>query len=251
MESEKNTKTTIDREELAQFEAQADTWWDMRGPFKPLHKMNPCRIRILKTYLCDHFGRNSSDKRPLEGLEILDIGCGGGILAEPLARLGAKLTGIDAGEKNINVAKNHAQTTGLSIEYHATTAEDFAQNGQKFDAVISLEVLEHLASIPTFVGACRDLLKPEGVLVLSTLNRTLKSFLGAIVAGEYILRWLPRGTHDWRKFLRPSELAAHLSSHDLEIKHLTGIVHRPLMGEWEETRSLDINYFAMAGHKCG
>jgi len=239
---------SMDPEEISQFDSKAEAWWDPEGVFKPLHGMNPCRLQILKNHLCQHFGKDPKIGKPLSGLTILDIGCGGGLLAEPLARLGAHVTGIDAGDHNIRIAKEHAQAMGLEITYHTLTAESFLSHQQQFDAVISLEVLEHLAAIDPFLEACKKLLKPQGTLILSTLNRTMKSFLGAIVGGEYILRWLPRGTHDWKKFIRPSELSKHLRKQALAVHSLVGMAYHPLVKEWAETQNLDINYFCMAGH---
>lgn len=244
----KNLNQSVQPEEVAQFEAEASEWWNPQGFFKPLHHMNPCRLGIIKDHLCAHFKRDANAPLPLEGLNILDIGCGGGLLTEPLTRLGATVTGIDAGEKNIHAAQKHADAMGLSIDYHATTAEAFALEGKTFDCVISLEVLEHLAQIPPFLEACQDLLSPSGTLILSTLNRTARSFLGAIVAGEYILRWLPVGTHDWKKFLRPSEVARLLEEQNLSVQSFKGMAYKPITGEWVATEELDINYFTMATH---
>jgi len=248
MKEDKNSHSSVDPEEVLQFDRNADAWWDPEGIFKPLHGMNPCRIQILKNHLCTHFNKNPFDAKPLAGISILDIGCGGGLLTEPLTRLGATVTGLDAGASNIAIAEAHAEAMGLSIVYHAKTAEIFAAEGHQYDCVLSLEVLEHLASIPSFLNACKKLLKPKGTLVLSTLNRTLKSFLGAVVMGEYVLKWLPRGTHDWKKFLRPSELATLLKHERLVVSSFVGMVYDPFIGEWKETRSIDINYFAMITH---
>ncbi len=237
---------SLDPEEVLQFDQEAEAWWDPNGIFKPLHEMNPCRLHIIKNYLCDYFNRAYAEKKPLAGLKILDIGCGGGLLTEPLARLGATVTGLDAGIRSIETARCHAQAMEIDIAYHAMTAEAFVDMGHQFDCVISLEVLEHLASIPPFLKACQKLLNPQGTLILSTLNRTPKSFLGAIVAGEYILKWLPRGTHDWKKFIKPSELAGYLSAQGLAVKSFTGMAYDIFSSTWRHTQRLDINYFCMA-----
>ena len=246
MTDQKKTTTTIDPEEVGQFNDLANQWWDLEGPFKPLHKMNPCRLGFLKRILCDFFKTDPKSAQPLEGLSILDIGCGGGLITEPLCRLGAQVTGIDAGEDNIRAAQAHAEAMGLDITYQCTTAEALAEQGLQFDAVISLEVVEHVANVGAFIGACSALTKPEGLLTLSTLNRTPKSFLGAIVAGEYILKWLPKGTHDWKRFIKPSELTRMVESQGLELHTLQGMSYNPLMKAWKETPDVDINYFLVA-----
>lgn len=241
-------KDSLNQREVDQFDTRAQEWWDHEGFFKPLHQMNPCRIQIIKEIICKKFDRDPSSSRPFEGLHLLDIGCGGGLLAEPLCRLGGHVTGIDAGQENIKVAQAHATHRGLSITYHNETAESFVGRGQTFDGVISLEVLEHLGSIPPFVKACKDLLNPQGVLIYSTLNRTPLSFLNAIVAGEYILKWLPKGTHDWRKFLRPSEIAQHLKQFALKVEAFMGMTYDPFMGEWTPSEKIHTNYFTVASH---
>jgi len=238
---------TIDPEELARFSALAAEWWNPAGKFKPLHRLNPVRLAYIRDHLCDRFDRDPRSLRSLEGLKILDIGCGGGLVAEPLCRMGADVTGIDASNKNIATASVHAKEGGLAIDYRATTAEELAAAGVEFDAVIALEVVEHVARVPLFLSSCAALTKPDGALIMSTLNRTAKSFLLAIVGAEYFLRWLPRGTHDWRKFLRPSELVAYLSADGLETKELTGVAYNPLTGAWHlAARDLGVNYMIFA-----
>ena len=220
--------STVDAREIAQFAAIADAWWDEEGAFKPLHRLNPVRLRYIRDNLCAHFGLDSEAPKPLAGLRLADVGCGGGLLCEPLTRMGATVTGIDAAEEGIAAARAHAEAVGLEIDYRAATAESLVAAGESFDAVISMEVLEHVADVDAFLAACRDLTRPGGALALSTLNRTPKSYLMAIVGAEYVLRWLPRGTHDWKKFIRPSELAAALRRQALEMTDLTGIEYSPL-----------------------
>ncbi len=224
----------------------AAEWWDPAGKFRPLHKMNPIRVGYVRDALCTHFGRDPAGARPLDGLRILDIGCGGGLLSEPLARLGATVVGVDASERNIGVARAHAEEGDLDIDYRHTTAEALADAGETFDAVVSLEVVEHVADLDGFLAACCRLLTPGSVLVLSTLNRTGRSFAMAIVGAEYVLRWLPRGTHDWRKFRRPSELAASLRRAGARVTHLDGLTFNPLSDKWSVTRDLGVNYVAVA-----
>jgi len=199
--------TTASPDEVARFQAMADAWWDSTGSFKPLHQINRPRLEALAEHLAAHFGRDRTADRPFEGLTLIDIGCGGGLLCEPMARLGFAVTGIDAGERNIQVAKLHAEQMGLSIDYRTATPEQV--EGQ-FDVVLSMEVIEHVSDVDAFLAACAALLKPGGAFCGATLNRTGKSFALAIVGAEYVLRWLPRGTHDWRKFVRPSEFSAGL-----------------------------------------
>jgi len=238
---------TVDPEEVEKFAALAEDWWDPDGKFRPLHRMNPVRLRYILDRITAHFGRDPSGDQPLAGLTILDIGCGGGLLCEPLTRLGARVTGIDATHRSIAVAIQHAQDSGLKIDYRATTAENLAAQGENYDAVISMEVVEHVADVDAFLTACTSLVDPKGVLLLSTLNRTPKSWLFAIAAAEYLLRWLPRGTHDWRRFLRPSELAAGLRKQGMELEDLTGVAYNPLDDSWRlAPRDLEVNYMLTA-----
>tara|TARA_B100001939_G_scaffold346794_1_gene366501 strand:- start:487 stop:1302 length:816 start_codon:yes stop_codon:yes gene_type:complete len=238
---------SVDPEEVANFSALAATWWDPNGPFKPLHKLNPTRITFIKNALCTHFGRDVMAPDALKGLRILDIGCGGGLLCEPLTRLGAEMVGADASEKNIHTAATHAMQMGLDIDYRATTAEELAAKGEKFDAILNMEVIEHVADIPSFLDACHSLLRDGGGMTLSTLNRTTKSWLMAIAGAEYVLRWLPRGTHDWKKFLRPSELSRALRQSGFEVKDIKGMVYHPLTGRWSlSDHDFSVNYVAFA-----
>lgn len=243
--SPSESPSTASAEEIARFGALADTWWDANGPFRPLHRINPVRIAFIRDRLAGHFGADPLDQ-PLKGLTVLDIGCGGGLLSEPLCRLGAAVTGIDASERNIEAARAHAEATELDITYRSIVPEQLAREEDRFDAVLAMEVVEHVADIDRFVQACESLLSGNGLLVLSTLNRTLKSFALAKIGAEYILRWVPPGTHDWRKFVRPSELAAALRRSGLEITELAGVTFNPLLGEWNLDKDLDVNYMACA-----
>jgi 2-polyprenyl-6-hydroxyphenyl methylase / 3-demethylubiquinone-9 3-methyltransferase len=237
---------TIDREEVAKFNALAASWWDPRGPMAPLHAMNPARIGYVRDQLCAHFGRDPSALKCLAGLRVLDLGCGAGLLSEPLARMGADVVAVDAAAQNISVAGAHAAATGLAIDYRNTTAEALVQAGERFDAVISLEVVEHVADVNAFVGAIHDLLKPGGMTILSTLNRTPQSFLVAIVGAEYIARVLPRGTHEWKKFLTPAELSATLAATGLSPGKATGLIFDPLSRRWRTSSRLGVNYLQSA-----
>ena len=239
---------SVDHAEIAKFEAMADAWWDPTGKFKPLHRLNPVRVRFIRDRLAARLGRNPEEAEPLRGLSILDIGCGGGLLAEPLARLGAEVTGIDAAERNIAIARRHAESVGVGVTYLPCAAEDLAAQGAQFDAVLAMEVVEHVADLDTFFRAGSSLLKPDGTMFVATLNRTVKSFAFAIVGAEYVLRWLPRGTHDWRRFLRPSELARQLRSHDLDIKELAGVSYDPIGDSFSVSRDCGVNYMAVARH---
>lgn len=241
--------TTKNAKEIANFNSFADEWWDENGPMKPLHRLNPTRIEYLKQQICHHFNIDSSSDGPLKGLKILDIGCGGGIVCEPLARLGAKVTGIDAADKNIEVAKHHANERGLDITYKNQLSEDLAQQKTKYDVVLALEIVEHVDNLPLFLKSCANLLKKDGILIISTLNRNPKSFLLGIVAAEYILRWVPKGTHDWKKFLKPSEIADHLHPMGLQPSDVTGLVYNPLNKQFSLSKAdLDVNYFMSFKH---
>lgn len=238
---------TVDDTEIAKFAAMAEEWWDPDGKFKPLHKFNPVRIAFIRDRLCAHFGRDPLAPEPLKGLAILDIGCGGGLLCEPLARLGAEVTGIDATERSVHVAAAHAEQMGLEIDYRFTSVEDLAAGEKRFDAVMNMEVVEHVADVDTFLGASADLVAPGGMMFLATLNRTPKSFALAIVGAEYVLGWLPRGTHDWKKFVKPSELAAALRPSGMELTELTGVSYSPIRDEWSlAPKDLAVNYMGIA-----
>jgi 2-polyprenyl-6-hydroxyphenyl methylase / 3-demethylubiquinone-9 3-methyltransferase len=241
-------KATASADEVARFAAIADAWWDPNGEFRALHRLNPTRIAYIRDRIAGHFGRDSLAPRPLSGLRILDIGCGGGLVAEPLARLGAAVTGIDADQRGVQIAEAHAQKSGLSIRYRCTLPEDLLRADEPpFDAVVSMEVVEHVTDPRAFLSLCADLLRPGGVLVLSTINRTLKSLALAKIGAEYILRWVPVGTHDWRKFVRPSELAAGLRRCGIQVEDVTGMRYNPLFDQWSlSATDLDVNYLLSA-----
>ncbi len=238
---------SVDPAEIAKFAAMAERWWDPHGSFRPLHRLNPTRIGFIRDRVAARHGRDPLGDRPLAGLRLIDIGCGGGLLAEPMARLGAEVVGIDAAGRNIAVARLHAEQSGLAIDYREATAEAIAAAGERFDVVLAMEILEHVADRDAFIGACCALAEPDGMLVVATLNRTAKAFALAIVGAEYLLRWLPRGTHDWRRFVRPAELAAALRRHGGAIRELAGVTYNPLSDKWSVTRDLDVNYMAVAG----
>ena len=239
-------QVTIDPDEVAKFIAMADDWWNPNGKFKPLHKFNPTRLAYIRDRLCKQFDRNPHDEKPLAGLRLLDIGCGGGLLSEPMARLGAEVLGADAAEANIKTASLHAEAQGLDIDYRAITAEELCRAGEKFDVVLNMEVIEHVADPDAFIKACADMLKPEGVMFLATLNRSLKSFALAIVGAEYVLRWLPRGTHDWHKFITPAELEAMTARAGLDTVTSTGVSFNPLTDKWSLSGDMGVNYMAVA-----
>jgi len=235
---------SVDAAEVARFAAIAETWWDPKGKMAPIHKLNPARLAYIRERLVGHFERDPAAIRPFSGLRLLDVGCGGGLLAEPMRRLGADVVGVDAAETNIAVARAHASESGLEIDYRHTTIEALAASQERFDAVLNMEVVEHVADLGAFIGGCEAVLKPGGAMVIATLNRTPKSFALAIVGAEYVLRWLPRGTHNWRKFVKPSELGRALRDHGLAIEDLTGLVYNPLNDKWTTSRDLDVNYMA-------
>jgi 2-polyprenyl-6-hydroxyphenyl methylase/3-demethylubiquinone-9 3-methyltransferase len=238
--------TTADAGEIERFSRIAEQWWDENGKFKPLHRMNPLRIEYIRDRICAHYGKDATARAPLGGLSLLDIGCGGGLLCEPMTRLGASVTGIDAAEKNIRVAALHAEKMGLAIDYRCATPETLPPHSA-FDAVLALEIVEHVADVPAFLAACTGLLKPGGILFMSTLNRTFKSYAMAIIGAEYVLRWLPRGTHSWKKFLSPAELCAGLRKEGMHIDHMTGMVFNPLKNSWHlAEKDMDVNYLLTA-----
>ncbi len=235
--------TTIDDTEVAKFEAMAAEWWDPNGKFKPLHMLNPCRLDYITTQIAAEFDRDRSADAPFCGLRVLDIGCGGGLLSEPMARLGADVVGADAAERNIPVARVHAEQSGLDIDYRHTTAEALAAAGEEFDVVLNMEVVEHVSDPAAYLGACRQLLKPGGLHVCSTINRTSKSFALAIVGAEYVMRWLPKGTHAWNKFITPDELYDLLHRAGLAPVDRKGFVFNPIRWNWSlSPRDLSVNY---------
>ena len=240
-------QSTVDAAEVARFEALGEQWWDPKGKMAPLHAINPVRLGFLRDVLVRQFGRDARALRPLAGLRLLDIGCGGGLLSEPLARMGAEVVGIDPAPGNVEIARAHAALAGLEIDYRATTAEELAESGARFDAVLALEVVEHVADVGLFVRTATEMVAPGGLFVGSTLNRTPKSFALAIVGAEYVLRWLPRGTHSWDKFVTPDEFEAVLAAGGFEVRELAGMVYRPLGAEWLMSADTDVNYFVVAG----
>lgn len=237
---------TVDPAEVARFEALAETWWDADGPMRPLHVLAPVRIGFVRDRAAQAFGRDPKAERPFAGLSLLDIGCGGGLMAEPMVRLGFAVTAIDAAAKNIEIARHHAAQSGLEIDYRATTLQALNASGRRFDTLLCLEVVEHVADLDAFVAAAIAAMNPGGVAIFSTLNRTAKAFAFAIVGAEYVLRLLPRGTHDWRKFVRPSELGAAVRRAGARVTELAGMTYSPLSGRWSITRDMGVNYFAVA-----
>ena len=234
---------TVDPDEVAKFEAMAAEWWDPTGKFKPLHMMNPCRLDYICAQIVAEFDRDLTNDLPFAGLRLLDIGCGGGLLSEPMARLGAEVVGADAAERNIPVAEVHARQSGLTIDYRHTTAEALAEAGETFDVVLNMEVVEHVADPAAYLTACQTLLKPGGLMVCSTLNRNAKSFGMAIIGAEYVMRWLPRGTHDWAKFITPDELFALIEGAGLRPVDRKGFVFNPISRQWSiSDRDLSVNY---------
>ena len=239
--------STVDPAEVARFSAIAAEWWNPTGKFRPLHRFNPVRIGYLRDALARHFGRDPEAPRPLADLRLVDIGCGGGLIAEPMARLGATVLGVDAAERNIKTAAVHAAENGLTIDYRHTTAEALRAAGGQFDAVLALEIVEHVADLPLFLESCTALVKPGGLLFLATMNRTPKAYLMAVIGAEYLLRWLPRGTHDWKRFQKPAELAAILRGQGAVVRDLTGVVYNPLTGLFRlDAGDVDVNYLMWA-----
>jgi 2-polyprenyl-6-hydroxyphenyl methylase/3-demethylubiquinone-9 3-methyltransferase len=234
---------TVDPAEIAKFEAMAAEWWDLEGKFKPLHMLNPCRLDYITRQIASEFGRDLNDPRPFKGLDIVDIGCGGGLLCEPMARLGATVVGIDAAAGNIPVARIHAEKSELEIDYRHTTAEDLAKTGAAYDVVLNMEVVEHVADPLGYLTACQTLLKPGGLHICSTLNRNPKSFAMAIIGAEWVMRWLPKGTHDWAKFITPDELFDLLEGAGLKPVDRKGFQFNPLRWDWQiSERDLSCNY---------
>ena len=242
----RTAQSSVDPREVERFARMAAKWWDPRGPMAPLHKLNPLRVGYIRDRAAERFGRDVKLMGCLKGLRILDIGCGAGILSEPLARLGAELVGIDPAAENIEVARLHASESGVAVDYRATTAETLAEAGERFDVVLAMEVVEHVVDVPAFVATCAGMVKPGGLLVMATLNRTLKSFALAIVGAEYILRWLPRGTHQWDKFVKPEELETAIEEADLRVIGERGVIYNPLADRWQLSSDMDVNYMLAA-----
>jgi 2-polyprenyl-6-hydroxyphenyl methylase/3-demethylubiquinone-9 3-methyltransferase len=237
---------TVDPAEIARFSALSAQWWDPRGKMRPLHRLNPVRIGFVRDVACEKFSRDSRRLDCLAGLRILDIGCGAGILSEPLARLGAAVVGADPAETNIAAARVHAAQSSVTVDYRATTAEALADAGERFDMVLAMEVVEHVADLRVFVQCCAALTAPGGLMIAATINRTLKSFALAIVGAEYILRWLPRGTHQWDRFVTPNELEAAMSRGGLTLMAQTGVIYNLLTDAWQLGDDMDVNYMLAA-----
>jgi 2-polyprenyl-6-hydroxyphenyl methylase/3-demethylubiquinone-9 3-methyltransferase len=237
---------TVDAAEVDRFSRLAGEWWDPRGKMAVLHKFNPVRLAYIRDAVCRQFGRNAGRPPCLDGIRILDIGCGGGILCEPLARLGAGVVGADPSPDNVKAATLHAARGGLTIDYRVTAAEALAGAGERFDVVLAMEVVEHVADMGLFVRCCADMVKPGGLMIAATLNRTLKSFALAIVGAEYVLRWLPRGTHRWEKFVTPAELEYAMGQAGMRVIGETGVIYNPLTDQWRLSPDMDVNYMLTA-----
>ncbi|MBV8131401.1 MAG: bifunctional 2-polyprenyl-6-hydroxyphenol methylase/3-demethylubiquinol 3-O-methyltransferase UbiG [Alphaproteobacteria bacterium] len=242
----RRTSSTIDPGEIACFAGQGEDWWDSEGSFRTLHRVNPVRLGFIRQHLAAHFCRDRSSLRPFDGLTLLDIGCGGGLVAEPMARLGFAVTGIDASTEAVDAARTHAEAMGLAIDYRVTAAESFAAAGRSFDTVLALEVIEHVADPADFFAAVSALVRPGGAFIGATLNRTPRSFALAILGAEYILRWLPPGTHHWRKFLRPSEFVLGMRRNGFVVTQLAGLTYDPQRAVWSLSPDLQVNYLVVA-----
>ena len=239
-------RSTIDQAEVDRFSAMAAEWWDPRGKFKPLHKFNPVRLAYIRDRVSANFGRDPKSPKPLEGLRLLDIGCGGGLLSEPMARMGAEVVGADASEKNIRIAQTHAAGSGVQVDYRAVTAESLAEAGETFDIVLNMEVVEHVADVEFFMTTCASMVRPGGLMFVATINRTVKAASLAIFAAENVLRWLPRGTHQYEKLVRPEELEKPIAANGMEITDRTGVFFNPLSNQWNLSKDMDVNYMIVA-----
>ncbi len=235
---------SLDPAEVEKFSKLAAEWWNPKGKFGVLHVFNPVRLQYIKEQVCARFARDPFERRPFAGLRFLDIGCGGGLLTEPMARLGAEIVGVDPAEKNIQTARVHANEQELAIDYRVGVAEDFA-GSEMFDVILAMEVIEHVADPRAFMRACASMLKPEGLLFVATINRTLKSFGLAIVGAEYVLGWLPKGTHQWEKFITPEELKGWLGENGVTVKDESGVIYNPLKNEWRRSRDMGVNYMVV------
>ncbi len=243
-----SSSASVDAAEVEKFSSLAAEWWDPKGKFAVLHKFNPVRLAYIRDHVTAHFARDPNQREPIKGLQLLDIGCGGGLLCEPMARLGATVTGCDPSQDNIKTAAVHAQAHNLDIDYRTTTAEQLAADGAQFDVILNMEVIEHVTDPAAFTATCATMLKPGGLMFLATLNRTLKSFGLAIIGAEYVLGWLPRGTHQWEKFITPQELTAWLRDAGLIVTDTAGVAYNPLSGAWRRVRDTDVNYMLVARH---
>lgn len=246
MNHQNSKDRTINHEEIHNFDSISSQWWDEEGPFKPLHQLNPTRIQFIREAILSHFSIPMERATPLDGVSILDLGCGGGLVCEPLARLGGHVTGVDAGEKTIAAARHHAEEVGLAIQYRCASSSDLVEEGRLFDVVLALEIVEHVADVPLFIHECTKLVRPGGCLILSTINRTWKSYMMAILGAEYVLRWVPRGTHQWEKFLTPAELADHVRREGLVIKSIQGMEFNPFAWSWSLGKDVEVNYLMYA-----
>jgi 2-polyprenyl-6-hydroxyphenyl methylase/3-demethylubiquinone-9 3-methyltransferase len=246
MVTEKTRMSSVDAAEVERFSRHAGDWWDSRGPMAALHKFNPVRLAYIRDQAAMCFDRDPKKLDCLKGLRMLDIGCGGGILSEPLARLGATMVGADPSEDNIAAARAHASETGVAVDYRAMTAEDLSAAKERFDVVLAMEVVEHVADVDAFVATCATMVKPGGLMVAATLNRTLKSFALAIIGAEYVLRWLPRGTHQWDKFVKPEELESAIERNGLQITGERGVIYNPFSDRWQLSSDMDVNYMLVA-----
>jgi 2-polyprenyl-6-hydroxyphenyl methylase/3-demethylubiquinone-9 3-methyltransferase len=239
-------RTTIDQAEVDRFSAMAAEWWDPAGKFRPLHKFNPVRLTYIRDLVAEQFDRDGKAHRPLAGLRVLDIGCGGGLLSEPMARMGAEVIGADASEKNIGIAKAHAAGSGVEVDYRAVTAESLAESGETFDVVLNMEVVEHVSDVDFFLTTCASMVRPGGMMFVATINRTVKAAALAIFAAENILRWLPRGTHQYEKLVRPEEIEKPLAVSGLTVTDRTGVFFNPLLNQWNLSKDMDVNYMMVA-----
>jgi 2-polyprenyl-6-hydroxyphenyl methylase/3-demethylubiquinone-9 3-methyltransferase len=238
--------TTVDKDQVEWFSRMAAEWWNPTGKFKPLHKFNPVRLAYLRDRICQNFDRDQSAHQPLTGLRVLDIGCGGGLLSEPMARMGATVVGADPSEKNIGIASTHAAESGAQVDYRAVTAEQLEQAGETFDVVLNMEVVEHVADVDLFLKTCARMVRPGGLMFVATINRTLKARALAIFAAENVLRWLPRGTHQYEKLVKPEEVERPLEATGLHIIHRTGVFFNPLQDRWNLSSDMDVNYMLLA-----
>ena len=234
--------TTVNKKEIEKFSRMAEEWWDVEGKFKPLHKFNPIRIKYIKESVIENFKLKNNEKLPLNGINLLDIGCGGGLLSEPMCRLGATVTGIDASVKNIEIAKIHAKKNNLNINYICTSPEKIQK--EKFDVILNMEIVEHVENVDLFLNSSSNLLKKDGLMFVATINKTLKSYLFAIIGAEYILRWLPIGTHEWEKFIKPDDLKNILSKFDMTMIKTDGVKFNPIIDKWSLSKDTSINYIS-------
>lgn len=240
------TSASIDPAEIAKFSAMADAWWDPAGKFAPLHKFNPVRLAYIRETAAAHFGRDAKSLKPFEGLKLLDIGCGGGLLSEPMARLGFSVLGVDAAEKNVKTAAAHSAGQNLDLSYRCTTAEQLALEDARFDVILNMEVVEHVADLHEYLGACAQLIAPGGIMFVATINKTLKSLALAKIGAEYVLGWVPKGTHDWNRFVAPALLRAILEDDGLKILKTQGVAFDPLSWNWRLSNDIDVNYMMVA-----